>query len=110
METMHRTGQIDPSALLMLPESMLRMHMAHTLNHITGQYDPPLDQKDSPEKKGGKGRISAARAVMAHHQQRTDGPTTADLEGARWVLEQGDAFPAQAQRDALETLKRAGRL
>ena len=105
METLHRTGQVNPDALLTLPDDWQRLHLAHTLNHLTGQYEPAIGDGRQPAKPG-----DALLAVSRWRQQRANGPTPGDVRAARDAVELGDRVPAAVTRAAMETLRWAGRL
>ena len=108
METLHRTGQVDPDALLMLPDATVRLHLAHTMNHMTGRYDPELPSKLKGEADA-KTKANRARLIKEHHDARAHGPTSGDIADAKRMLE----IPGMSEvvkRAAMQTLQQAGRL
>ncbi len=108
METLHRTGQVDPAALLSLPDEVVRLHLAHTLNHMTGQYDPVLPSANEKDDTA-KSKADTARRISEHHEARQHGPTSGDIAAAKRMLEVGGMNPV-VQQAAIRTLQQAGRL
>lgn len=97
-ETLQRAGRLDPADLFRLPQEWQMLHLAHTRNLFTGQYEPPF-------KGGGSTGVSAPQAGdMERWRQRDRGQ---DIEQARTLLQRPD-LPAHVRRSAEATLAMAG--
>lgn len=76
------------------------LHLAHTSNHFTGRYEPPIKRGPAP----GIKTPSAGEFEEWRKRDRSD-----DIEQARRLLERPD-LPAQVRRSAEATLAMAGAL
>jgi hypothetical protein len=105
VETLHRTGHLDPAALLNLPQEWQMLHLAHTRSWLIGRYDP----QPATERRPGRSRTnqpSNAAAEAAAIAELRKGPRPQDVAAARRLLATTGA-PERLRRAAQATLSRA---
>lgn len=101
METLHRTGQVDPSGFLALPPAWQRLHLAHTKNHIIGQYEAGEDEVEAAS-----GAELAKFTRELREKRLREGPSPEEVAQAERVLA-APHMPEVVRRAAIETLQRA---
>lgn len=105
VETLQRTGQLDPVALLSLPEEWQILHLAHTRSLFIGRYEPPAKgytepTADQPHRQ----RLGSRPPDLKQWRQRD---RSGDVETARELLARPD-LPPHLRRSAEATLRVAG--
>ena len=101
VETLHRTGHLDPAALFALPQEWQMMHLAHTRSWLIGRYDPQPASQRTRRAPANPAAVAAAAAEMRK------GARQQDIDGARQLLLR-PGLPEHLYRAARATLKRAG--
>lgn len=98
IETLQRTGHLDPAALLGLPEQWQMLHLAHTRSLFIGRYDPVAPTERKPT-----GPPPSPSAIERWRQRDRSG----DVEQARRLLAR-PGLPEHVRRAAQATLTQAG--
>ena len=105
METLQRTGHLDPAALLSLPEEWQVLHIAHTRSLFIGRYDPqPATERKPGAPKEQRYKLHIAAAAVA---QVRKGPRPEDIAQARMLLSR-PGLPDHLRAAAQATLTRVG--
>lgn len=104
METLQRTGHLDPRALLRLPLEWQILHLAHTRSLFGGRYAPSSQKRTTSGDKPQQRNLKLEMAAIAEVRQ---GPRPEDVASARELLAR-TGLPDHLRRAAQATLTRAG--
>jgi hypothetical protein len=104
VETLQRTGHLDPAAFWALSPEWQDLHLAHTRHLFTGHYDPPAaGEKVAPSPSPAH---AAAEVARWRERREREGPSPADVAQARALLEM-PGLPESLLAAARDTLTAA---